>query len=753
MRQFDLEKLEYTKVKERIKEFCKSKATLQFVDSLKPKTSKEEVIQELELSREFFSIAQELVIYPFEDIRESLKKSTIKDAYLSVDELINILRVLKLIKDIRKEFGAYVKNLPQLQKFMRKLYQFSNLENIIEASIDMRGFVKDSSSVELSQIRTRKRAIEKEIHTRLESIISQPDLGNYLSDKLITYRNGRYTIPVKTSYLRKFVGIVHGTSSSGYTTYLEPQSVVELNNQLVDLKHKEEEEIRRVLKRITSYIGSDANKLMESFETLVRIDYLKALYSFSLLIDAKFPKVGEKILLRKVRHPLLVLIKGDVTPIDIDFQDKKGIILTGPNTGGKTVALKSLGLCVCMFQSGMPIPADESSTLPIFSNLYVDIGDEQSIEQSLSTFSAHVANISQFLRDADSDTLVLIDELGAGTDPTEGSALGVGILEYLRNKNAWVFATTHHTPIKLYAVNNDYYLTATVSFNKETLQPLYSIVYGSVGESMAFEVAKRFGMPDEVIQIAKSKLPAEATEYAQARESLTLYIQEYQQKLREVEELKQELQKLKAQEEKILFHMEKQKEESIKAIIKSTQEHMESILADIDKAISSAKERQRLKNLVKEKKKEIQQLLEEEQIKVGDWVEFMGSVGRVIEIKDGKASVVMGNIKVYTELSQLKKTEKIPKPEEKLTLEVRGGIPMEINLTGLSIEEALYKLDFFLEESYKTGNKSVKIIHGTGELKKIIQDYLSNSKYVVFYRSAYPKEGGSGASIVYLRKD
>ncbi len=752
MRDFDLEKLEYNKVKEKIKDFCKSRATLSFIDQLRPKTSKEEVIRDLELSKEFFKIAERINVYPFEDIRESIKKSTIKDSYLSVDELIDLLKVLRLVKDIRKEIGTFLRDYPNLQRFIRKLHQFSNIENLIDTSIDIRGFVKDTASAELSQIRIRKKSVEKEIHSRLDFIISQPDAHNYLSDRLITYRNGRYTIPVKTSQVKKFVGIVHGTSSSGYTTYLEPQSVVELNNQLIELKHKEEEEIKKVLKRITSYIGSEAYKLLEAFEALISIDYLKALYSFSMLIDAKFPTLGEKIFLKNAKHPLLVLIK-DVTPINIDFHDKKGIVLTGPNTGGKTVALKTLGLCMCMFQSGMPIPADEDSILPILSQIYVDIGDEQSIEQSLSTFSAHVSNISEFLKNSNSDTLVLIDELGAGTDPTDGSALGIGILEYLKNKNMWVFATTHHTPIKLYAVNSNYYLTATVSFNKETLEPLYHIVYGSVGESMAFEVAKRFGMPEEVIDIARRQLPEEAMNYAQARESLTLYIEEYQQKLKEVEDLKQELQKLKAQEEKILSDMERQKEEIIKAIIKSTQEHMESILADIDRAISSAKERQRLKNLVKEKKKEIQQLLKEEEIKVGDWVEFMGSVGRVIEIKDSKASVIIGNVKVFTELSQLKRTEKIPTSEEKLTIEVRGGIPLEINLTGLTIDEALYKLDFFLEESYKTGSKSVKVIHGTGELKKIIQDYLSNSKYVVFYRSAYPKEGGLAASIVYLRKD
>ncbi len=753
MRSADLERLDFNTLKEKIKEFCKSSATHAFVDSITPKTDRDEVIQELSLSKDFFRIAEHVSLYPFEDISQSLKKSTIKDAYLSVDELREVQKVLKLIKELRKTLGSFSNTLTNLQRLTRKLYQFAHIENLIESSIDMRGFVKDYASVELAEIRNKRKKVEREVQSRLEAIISRPDAHTFLSDRLITYRNGRYMLPVKTSEARKLVGIVHGTSSSGFTTYLEPQSVVDLNNKLMELKSEEEEEVKRVLRRITSYIGEHADKILQAFETLLKVDYLKALYQLSTLISARFPKLGDTVKLKGVRHPILAMIKQDTVPITIDFHDKKGVLLTGPNTGGKTVALKTLGLCILMFQSGMPIPAHEDSIMPVFSGVFVDVGDEQSMEQNLSTFSSHMTNMAEFLDKVDANSMVLLDELGAGTDPTEGSALGIGILEYLKERSAWVFANTHHTPIKLYAVNSNYYMTASVAFDRDTLKPLYEIVYGSVGESMAFEVAKRCGIPEEVLRVALAQLPGEASEYAQARESLNAYIREYQEKLKQVENLRQELEKLKAQEELKFAELERQKEQAIKSALNSAQEYLENLIREAESMITSAKERQRLREFVKEKRREIQKGLEEESIGVGDWVEFMGSKGRVVEIREDRANLIVGGMRVWARLSDLKRTDKPPQDEGTVEIELRRAGPSEINLTGLGVDEALHRLEMFLEEAHRLGVKSVKVIHGLGQLKKVVQDYLSKCDYVIFHREAYPKEGGAGASVVYLKRD
>jgi DNA mismatch repair protein MutS2 len=505
VREKDFSHLELWKVFERLKGYFNSKATEKFLQTLKPYTDVEGLRQEIQLVEDFLAVEESLTLYPFGDIEPYIKKSVLQDATLSLEEILEIYKVIKLIRDARKALGAHVPFRKSLGNLLKTLHHFPQIEGIIESTIDQRGFVKDSASPELSTIRKKIRDLEKEVTKRLENILNRPDADRILSDRIITIRNNRYVLPVKTTEINKIVGIVHGTSSSGYTTYLEPHSVVELNNRLVVLKEEEEEEVKKVLKRVTSYIGEFSTKLMSAYYTLLKLDYLKAVARFSKEIGGKFPKLSHaKIYLKSVRHPLLIFTKDHVVPIDIKIEGKKGLVLTGPNTGGKTVALKTLGLCALMFQFALPIPIEEGE-LPVFEGVYTDIGDEQSIEQNLSTFSAHVSNLAEFLPLVNEKSLVLLDELGAGTDPMEGSALSIGVLEYLKDKNAYVFATTHHTPVKLYALESDYYTPASVSFDKETLEPTYHILYDAVGSSMAFEIAKRFGMPEEVLEYARKK--------------------------------------------------------------------------------------------------------------------------------------------------------------------------------------------------------------------------------------------------------
>jgi len=493
MRDQDLIKLEFAKIKEKLKEFSHSSATEEGIENLRPSTDKGDVLSQIELLKAFSEI--ELSLYRFEDIREILKRSKIEGAVLSVEELISLLNVLKLIRQVRKSVGAGAERMPPLRKLSRKLHLFSSLENLIESTIDRRGFVKDEASEELFRIRKSIRGIEKEIMERLENLFKRPDADKIFSDKIITLRNNRYVVPVKSSQVRKIFGIVHGTSSSGYTTYVEPQFVIQLNNRLTELKGEEEEEVRRILRKLTSYVGDFSEKIGESFDTLVEIDLLQAKLRLGKLYEGNFPQIGDCVELKNVSHPILKLINPETVPVDIVLKERKGLILTGPNTGGKTVALKTLGLVSLMVQSGIPVPLSEGSVLRVFDKIFVDVGDEQSIEQNLSTFSSHMTNIADFLPRADENTLVLLDELGAGTDPVEGSALGIGILEYLREKGSWIFTNTHHTPIKVYAINSDYFVPASVLFDRETLKPLYRIAYNAVGESMAFEVAKRCGIP------------------------------------------------------------------------------------------------------------------------------------------------------------------------------------------------------------------------------------------------------------------
>jgi DNA mismatch repair protein MutS2 len=527
--------------------------------------------------------------------------------------------------------------------------------------------------------------------------------------------------------------------------------VVELNNRLVVLKEEEEEEVKKVLKRITSYIGEFSAKLMSAYYTLLKLDYLKAVARFSKEIGGKFPKISDgRIFLKSVRHPLLVFTKDHVVPIDVKIEGKRGLVLTGPNTGGKTVALKTLGLCALMFQFALPIPIEEGE-LPVFEGIYTDIGDEQSIEQNLSTFSAHVSNLAEFLPLVNEKSLVLLDELGAGTDPMEGSALSIGVLEYLKDKKAYVFATTHHTPVKLYALESDYYTPASVSFDKETLEPTYHILYDAVGSSMAFEIAKRFGMPGEVLEYARKKMPAEFEKFSKAKEDLEGLIKEYQKKLREVEQAKEELERMKAEYSSLLALSEEIKEKAYREGMSRALQYLQEIEREAEELLKSARERQKIKQFVGEKKQEVMKELKEEAVKVGDWVEFMGSRGRVLEIKEDKVQVSFGSVKAWVERQKLKKAHP-PIEQEEYSLEVKKKLPTEINLIGLSTEEALYKLESFLKEAKALGVKSVKVIHGTGVLKRVVENFLEGSELVVFRREGYPREGGAGVSVVFLEK-
>ncbi len=755
MREKDLQKLEYDKVKDKLSEFTHSEATKERIALLKPITDKEKLKREIELTKAFFKVAERISLYEFSDVREYIKKAKLQGAVLGVEDILKVLNVIELSKELRKTLSTYAPEEEPLRKLLKKLHLFSPLENLINSSIDRRGFVKDEASDELLRVRKTIRTVEQEIKKRLESLINRPDSGKFLADRIITIRNGRYVVPVKTAHVKKIFGIVHGTSSSGYTTYVEPQFVIHLNNKLTELKTLEEDEIRKVLQRISEYIGDYAKELSESFEAIVDIDLLKAKYELSKLFGGIFPEFGSGVELYDVKHPILVDIKEEVIPIDIIMNEKKGIILTGPNTGGKTVALKTLGLSVLLFQSAIPIPAREGSKLPIFKRVFVDIGDEQSIEQNLSTFSGHMQNIAEFIRLADKDTLVLVDELGAGTDPIEGSALGIGILEYLKKKEAWVFVTTHHTPIKLYATTSDYYVPASVLFDRETLKPLYKIAYNVVGESMAFYIAERYGIPKEVIEEAKKRIGDMGEKYVEAMEKLSEYMHEYQRKQNEVERLKRELEEEKRKLEELRREYEEAKRKGWKEAYREAKEFLRKLSYEAEEL--KQKKKEEIKEFIKKKREEMERLIPKEKVEVnvGDLVEFMGKRGKVIEKKNGKVRVLLDNLKIWVDEKELRKcgetkTSRIPfkSSDSREVPKVKDSV----NLIGKDTDSAILELEKFLEEAYSLGLKAVKVIHGigSGKLKSAVREYLSKSDRVRFFRDAYPREGGSGVTIVYL---
>ncbi|MFN7065425.1 MAG: endonuclease MutS2 [Aquificaceae bacterium] len=753
MREKDLIRLEFFQVLERLKGYVRSKATERYIDQIKPITDRQSLEEVIKLTEDFIKIYEDLRLYQFDDVEDLIKRISIKDYSISVEEALSLLKVLKLIREVRRVIGEKVQAYGSLVKLTKVLYLFGSLENAIESVIDPRGFVKDSASEELRSLRNKIRETEKEILKRLEAVLSRPDSDRVFSDKFVAYKNGRYVLPVKTSEVKKIVGVIHGTSSSGFTTYVEPQSIIELNNRLTTLREEEEEEVKRILRRLSSLIGEQAQRLLEAFRTLLRVDYLSAVASLSKEYGGTLPKIGPYVELIGTRHPLLIFLKEEVVPVDIVMKERRGLLLTGPNTGGKTVALKTLGLCCLLFQSGIPIPAQEA-TLPLFEEIFIDMGDEQSIEQSLSTFSSHMTNMAEFLPLLKDKSLVLLDELGAGTDPVEGSALGIALLEYLKERKVFVFATTHHTPIKVYALNSDYYTPASTLFDKESLKPLYRIIYDAVGESMALVVAQRCGMPDEILLKAKEFLPVGFEGYFNARETLEEYIRDYKERLKDLEEEKQRLESLIREQEARREELERSKREEMRKTVEELRDRFEEFLLEGEKHIRSIRDRQRLKELFKERVESLYKEEIEETINVGDWVEFLGSRGRVLELKGDKAYVLFGGVKAWVKISDLKKVEAPPEIKEpQKVFELKRSIPSEINLIGFTVDEALSKLELFLQEAHSMGLRIVKVIHGHGILKKAVQDFLSSSPLVIFHREGYPKEGGAGTSLVYLSKD
>ncbi len=761
MRERDFEKLEYNKIKDFLKQFVNSASTEKFIDKLRPFKEESQLVQEIELSKAFFNVAEEIKLYKFPDIENLIEKSKITSSMLTVEEILDIKKVLTLSKEVKQKIGKYVEDIPLLKRIIKGFLSFQHIESIIDSSIDPRGYVKDEASEDLYHIRKELKKIEEEIKNRLERLFERPDASILFSDKIITIRNNRYVIPVKTAHHRKIYGIVHGTSSSGYTTYLEPQFIVELNNRISVLKEKEEKEVRKVLSRITQYIGESADKILYTFNSLVYIDFLKAKYEFLKTVNGSFPNIGKFIHLKEARHPILIIEGKNPVPINIELRDKRGLILTGPNTGGKTVSLKTLGLLSLLFQSGIPIPASPESVLPVFENLFVDIGDEQNIHQNLSTFSSHIANIVDFIDKVNDKTLILIDELGSGTDPAEGSAIGIGMLEYLKKLNPFIFVTTHHTPVKLYAISSDYYIPASVSFDTETLKPTYTIVYNTIGQSMAIHIASRLGLPEEILRIAKEKIGSSGEEYYQAIEKLNKYVNEYQEKLEEIERTKEELEKEKARYSKLIEDIERKKKEGWMKIASDAYAFLDSLKKEGRRILNSGN-LQELERFIETKKREIAAKIGDESMlkfSVGDWVELAtnrGKKGRIEKIEGNVAVVSFGSIRLRAKFKELIPVEPSPAQikQDRHSIHIRKSLPSELYLKGLSVDEALFRLETFIEEAKSSGVKMAKIIHGvgTGAIKRAVRDYLSKSPHVVFFRDAYPQEGGAGITIVFFDK-
>ncbi|MCG0274540.1 MAG: endonuclease MutS2 [Thermosediminibacteraceae bacterium] len=782
--------LEFDKIKLKLSEYAVSDIAKGLLTNLKPVTD-EQMIKDMQReTTEGVTILKagiNLNINELPDIRRSLKRASM-GGVLATGELLSIASIMetsRIVKTTWLEKGLI--DCKIISGIIEKMHIFSSLEEKIKKIIVSEDEISDDASPRLLSIRKEKKILLQRVKEKLEFYVSSPQYQKFLQEPIITIRNGRYVIPVKQEFRSSIPGVVHDQSASGVTIYLEPMPVLQLNNEIRRLEIEEQKEIERILKELSAKIAENKEYLEDTFEALVRLDFILAKAKYSIDIKGIEPEFNSRgyINIKKGRHPLL---KGEVVPIDIYVGDEFTIlVITGPNTGGKTVSLKTVGLFALMAQAGLHLPAGEGTELSVFNEVFADIGDEQSIEQSLSTFSSHMKNIKEIVDKAGPKSLVLLDELGAGTDPTEGAALAMAILDYFYERRARVVATTHYSELKAFAHARDGMENASVEFDVETLSPTYKLSIGIPGKSNAIEIAKKLGLKKEIIDHARSFLNIENIQMEDLLQDIELEKKRIEQEREEVEELKRKLEakvkELEEEREKLIRNeamiIERAREKA-KDIIEKVHKEAETIFEKLKEleAQDSKQIRDRIAEEVRKRLKKAEEdytpkedsLIKSARRKIvvgplnpGDrvMVESLNQEGYIVALDErGKtAQVQVGVIKINLPVESLVKIEEDEKKDGSkvtyslLTMEKTKEISREIDVRGLTLDEALLKVEKYLDDASIAGLTSVVIIHGkgTGVLRKGIQDMLKTRKDIKSFRPGNLNEGGLGVTVVEFR--
>ena len=723
------------------------------------------------------------------DVLPEVKRAEI-GSVLSPGGLLKVADTLRAARRI-KGFLGYDKgdresSYPLLGGLTNDLNTYRDVEEAIFNAIISEEEISDSASSLLKSIRKQIILKNDSIRNKLNSIISSSSNKKMLQDGIITIREDRFVVPVKQEYRTSFPGLIHDQSSSGATLFIEPMAVVQLNNELKELRLKEKAEIERILAELTENVATASDGIRENQKKLAQIDFIFAKGKLSLNMKGIKPELNGKgyINIKKGRHPLLNVDK--VVPTDIYIGDKfNTLVITGPNTGGKTVTLKTLGLFTLMVQSGLQIPVEYGTKMAVFKNVFADIGDEQSIEQSLSTFSSHMTNIVDILKNVEDNSLVLFDELGAGTDPTEGAALAMAILNHLHRIDVRTVATTHYSELKVYALTTEGVENASVEFDVETLSPTYRLLIGVPGKSNAFEISKRLGLNDYIIQSAKELVSKENIEFEDILANIERDRRESEHNKEETQRLKEEIQKLKSELLEKKEKLENIRDETIRQakrearkILKDAKEESESIINEI-RNISTEIEKEKNKRL-QEARDKIRTNLESiegdlseniivkkntkppKNLKPGENVILLGlnQEGIVLNQPDesGNVMVQVGIMKISVHISTLSRARKEEKIESKVAVKsiVRtkaSNIKNELDLRGKNLDEAMLDVDKYLDDAYIAGLKTVYIIHGkgTGILREGIGQLLRGHKHVKSYRLGNYGEGGTGVTVVEIK--
>lgn len=778
--------LEYTKIIDRLTEKATSEQGRRLTKALIPMTDLEEIQKAQQETADALGRLFRKGSTSFggnKDLGYCIKSLEVGSA-LPISELLRIAAFLENVSRIKGYGRKERDDIPgdSLDIYFDALEPLTPLATEIRRCILSEEEIADDASSTLKHIRRSIALTNDKIHSQLTSMING-SLRTYLQDAVVTMRNNRYCIPVKSEYKGQVPGMVHDQSSSGSTFFIEPAAVVSLNNELKELAIKEQEEIEVILADLSAQTGAYTQELAANQQAMTTLDFIFAKAALAMEQNATMPvfNTEHKIHIRQGRHPLLD--KKSVVPIDIRLgTDFDLLIITGPNTGGKTVSLKTVGLLTLMGQSGLHIPALDRSELSVFREVYADIGDEQSIEQSLSTFSSHMTSIVSILKEADEDSLCLFDELGAGTDPTEGAALATAILDHLHRSGIRTMATTHYSELKVYALSTDHVENACCEFSVETLRPTYRLLIGIPGKSNAFAISSKLGLPDYIIEDAKKHITEDKESFEDLLADLENSRLTIEKERLEIESYKNEVKSLKEKLESKQEKMDQSRDrilreanEQAREILQEAKEVADETIRTFQKAGSASsmkdleKSRQKVRDKISEKNdklalknsKPTHKLLKPNQLKLGDSVKVvsMGLKGTVSSLPDksGRLFVQCGIIRSQVSLDDLVlieeetvKTTKMQRTSSgRLKMSKSYAISPEINLLGKTVDEALAELDKYLDDAYLAHLPSVRIVHGkgTGTLRSAVQNYLRKNKTVKSYRQGEFGEGDAGVTI------
>lgn len=782
-----LSTLEYNKIISRLVSFACSDGAKQILHKLEPMTDIDKINTALDYTNDALTRVYQKGSVDFsriKDIRGSIARLKVGSS-LNALELLNISMLLECAAHIK---GYYEQRADSIQPLIDMLDPVTLLNNAIKKCIISEDEISDDASANLRSIRRQKNIAADRIHTELNKILNSPSTRTYLQDYVITTRQGRFCLPVKAEYKSLMPGMVHDQSSTGSTVFIEPAAVVKLNNDIRELELKEQAEIEVILADLSAKAAEYTDSLLSDYEILTNLDCIFAKALLSRHFNCSRPVMNNKgiVNIKKGRHPLIE--PHTVVPIDIYLgTDFNLLIITGPNTGGKTVSLKTVGLLTLMAQAGLNIPALEHSDIAVFDNIFADIGDEQSIEQSLSTFSSHMTNTVDILKKADSNSLILFDEIGAGTDPTEGAALAIAILDSLHRRNITTMATTHYSEIKMYALTTDGVENACCEFDVQSLRPTYRLLIGVPGKSNAFAISKKLGLSDNIINDASRRLDSEdikfedlVTDLEQSRVTIEREREELNEYKAQIAQLKSELTKKTERLDERTDNIIRKANEEAARILKDAKEYADKTINAMNKHGMTVKELEKHRSAIREKMNKRQEKLKIEpannisehkahdisEFKVGMHVKVltMNVIGTVSQIHKNKnqVTVLVGSLSTKMDIKNLSILKGYKDPAEtsskpkgaggsgKIKMSKSSSVSSEINLLGYTVDEAIAVLDKYLDDAYIARIPQVRIVHGkgTGALRSGITSYLHGVPYIKEFRLGQIGEGAEGVTIV-----